>query len=195
MVVTQFQHFEIYFSQCFFTISFLLFLVLERVVNAICIGILLLLGKGNPYKTIACTQLAMGLISSLALLMQGMSKILQGAFVRVLSLFSRALVLTMVSVLVFTLFEFFPDSVVSLVQAWENDIGPALKMLFLVPLNLFVMILGWLVPIYNSLIWLYGSFFKVCVLKGSCLFKGSWMQGSVLLCMTVFGHHTGVCGG
>jgi hypothetical protein len=162
-----FLHGHVYLAQCYFCVAFVSFIVLERLIHAICVAILLVLGKGNVYQSIACTQLAVGVFSTLSVVGRSLFSGLQGVANRLFWLFSAGLVLTIVSVLVFTLFEFCPDCVVSLVHAWERDIGPAIKMLTIVPLSLVVSVLNALIPVYNSIVWLTGFLFRLLVVNSS----------------------------
>jgi hypothetical protein len=146
-----------------FTISILFFAVCERIVNLLCVFVIIALGKGDVMDTVAATQFAVALFGAVNATFNIVLTVVHKAAVRLFSTSLYFLGLSVVAICIYTIFEIFPESVILFTDIWNQTIGPGIQVGVMVPLQLLSDILGSMVPLYNTFIWIWSKLFRIMV--------------------------------
>ena len=156
-----------------FPLSLVIFVVLERVVNAHLVLLARLIwgssysGENGALKGYAGTQLVGAGYSFLSSFASGLFSTVVG----LISALSSYAIWVATAFLVFgglfMLQEHYPTLLVGMVDAWNNNLGPFIYNLMFVPLQIGNILFTSIVPIYNGVIWLLKLLFHNVLLKSA----------------------------
>lgn len=137
-----------------FTTSLLMFLLLERISNAVGTLLLLLASPGSvrvsSVKRYAGTQVLGAGFSFLASVSSGVAGAVVSTLSGLLSYAVWALVVSLVMSGLYVLNEVRPDVLVVAVEYWNSVLAPVLHALVIVPLGLLEVAIGAVIPLWNA---------------------------------------------
>lgn len=153
-----------------FSLSLIILVVLERVVNAHVTLVARLIwraGKDDGLKGYASTQLVGAGYTFLSSLLSGVVSSLVSLASTLSSYIFWVVAAFGVFAALFMLQEHYPTLLIGMVDGWNDKFGPVIYRLFFFPLQIGNILFTSVVPVYNGIIWLLKLLFHNVILKAA----------------------------
>lgn len=152
-----------------FVVSFFIFLLVERFLNATSILVLrLIFGKSEDVSDVrgyASVQLLGAGFTYVATLCTCLANLLAVLISSIASYLIWACIVTFLFAIVYILQEFYPEILLEIITIWNENIGPVLQQLLVTPLQIADIAFSAVVPVYDAAVWLFSKlFYNVFVL-------------------------------